>query len=42
MSCRSTAVMCWYRFAIAPCDHPMTSVAARSGTPSSSSTVAAV
>ncbi len=42
MACLTTAVMCWYRFAIAPCDHRMASIAARFGTPSSSGTVAAV
>jgi len=42
MSCRRTAVTCWYRFAIEPCDQPMTSIAARSGTPSNRTTVAAV
>jgi len=32
-SARIAAVTCWYRFAIALWDHPMRSMAVRSGTP---------
>ncbi len=34
--------MCWYHFAMVLFDQPMNSITARSGTPSTSSTVAAV
>jgi hypothetical protein len=42
MPATSSAVMCWYRVVMDICDHPMTSMTARVGTPRTSSIVAAV